>query len=105
MEVLPLTRALRILRNCCSYSNNQGRSNTTQNCSCSKPVRDKGAKKLNELIPKEAEYLKRSIKKTLQFIKVITLQLPEAQQHIKEKKITTRNLGVKFLTVTLRSKS
>lgn len=44
MEVLPLTRALRVLRNCCSYSN-QGRSNTTQNYSCSKPVRDEGAKK------------------------------------------------------------
>lgn len=52
MEVLPLTRALRVLRNCCSYSNNQGRSNTTQNYSSSKPVRDKGAKNLNELIQK-----------------------------------------------------
>lgn len=52
MEVVPLTRALRVLRNCCSYSNNQGRSNTTQNYSCSKPVRVGGAKNLNELIPK-----------------------------------------------------
>lgn len=97
MEVLPLTRALRVLRNCCSYSNSQGRSNTTQNYSCSKPVRDEGAKNLNELIQKRQCIWRDQSKKTLQLIKVITLQLPEAQQHIKEKKTTTSQISDSYI--------